>query len=157
MSETHRRPVSYIDKSRDYYAAHGYEKSYRWASYREVPFTGPTADLSNATVGVVTTTSQVGIALPNKVYAQAADPIPDAMFTADLAWDKDATHTNDVGTYLPLAALNRAASEGVLRADAPRFYGVPTEYSQRRTHADAEQILEWAQEDGIDVVLLVPL
>lgn len=157
MSESHRRTVSYIDKSREYYAAHGYEKPYMWASFPTVPFTGPRLELGDAKVGVVTTTFPVGTSMPKRAYAQASDPIPDAMFTADLSWDKDATHTNDVGTFLPLAALNIAAQSGLIGSVAPRFYGVPTEYSQRRSRADAEQVLQWATEDRVDVMLLVPL
>ena len=41
---------------------------------------------------------------------------------------------------------------------AERFYGVPTDYSHRRTsRRDAPQILEFAQEDELDAVILVPL
>ena len=158
--QTHRRVVSYIDKSREYYAAHGYERPYQWASYDEVPFvkwSTKDLDLSKATVGVVTTTFPAVFTAPKKVYAQASAPIPDAMFTKDLSWDKDATHTDDVGTFLPLAALNALADEGVIGKVSERFYGVPTEYSQRRTHADAEEIIAWAKEDGVDAMVLVPL
>jgi len=158
--QTHRQVVSYIDKSREYYAAHGYGAPYRWASYDTVAFT-PWADagldLSDAKIGVVTTTFPVGAPMPKQVYAQASSPIPDAMFTNDLSWDKDATHTDDVGTFLPLATLNELASNGIIGSVAERFYGVPTEYSQRRTHEDAEQIIAWAKEDSVDAMLLVPL
>ena len=37
--ETHRSFVSYIDRSREYYAAQGYPKAYAWPRYDEVPFT----------------------------------------------------------------------------------------------------------------------
>ena len=155
--QSHRRVVSYIDKSREYYAAHGYEKPYRWASYPTVPFHNIPGDLTAATVGFVTTSFPVGAPMPKKAYAQASNPAPEAMFTADLAWDKDATHTDDVGTFLPLAALNRLAKAGAIGQVAERFYGVPTEYSQRRTQADAEQVLAWAKEDNVDVMVLVPI
>jgi len=158
--QTHRRVVSYIDKSREYYAAHGYGKPYQWASYADVPFTtwGETGtDLSDAKVGVVTTTFPMVFTAPKKVYAQASAPIPDAMFTKDLSWDKDATHTNDVGTFLPIGVLNDLVAAGVIGGVSERFYGVPTEYSQRRTHADAQEIVDWAKEDGVDAMLLVPL
>ena len=158
--QTHRRVVSYIDKSREFYAAHGYGQPYQWASYDDVPFVKwPEAgrDLASATVGVVTTTFPAVFTAPKKVYAQASSPIPDAMFTKDLSWDKDATHTNDVGTFLPLAALNSLADDGVIGRVSDRFYGVPTEYSQRRTHADAAEIVAMAKEDGLDAMVLVPL
>ena len=143
--QTHRRVVSYIDKSREYYAAHGYEQPYRWASYDAVPFESWVGrDLADAKIGVVTTTFPLPFEKPKKVYAHASSPLPDAMWTQDLSWDKDATHTEDLGTFLPITALNNLADSGVIGSVADRFYGVPTEYSQRRTHADAEQIVEWA-------------
>lgn len=158
--QTHRRVVSYIDKSRTYYAAHGYEKPYAWASFDQVPFrpwSDLAKDLSEATIGVVTTTFPEVFTAPKKVYTQPSDPFPEAMFTKDLSWDKDATHTNDVGSFLPLAVLNQMAADGVIGSVAERFYGVPTEYSQRRTHADAAEIVAWAKEDGVDAMVLVPL
>lgn len=157
---THRHAVSYIDKSREYYAAHGYAQPYRWASYDDVPFvhwSDKEIDLSDARVGFVTTAFPSAESLPKKVYAQSTATTPSSMFTRDLSWHKQATHTDDVGTFLPLDVLHELASEGVIGAVGPRFYGVPTEYSQRRTHADAEQILAWALEDELDAVILVPL
>ena len=158
--QTHRRVVSYIDKSREFYAAHGYGKPYAWASYAEVPFakwSETRRELSDATVGVVTTTFPTVFTAPKTVYSQASSPTPDAMFTKDLSWDKDATHTDDVGSFLPLDVLRTLADEGVIGRLSDRFYGVPTEYSQRRTHADAESIVGWAKEDGVDIMVLVPL
>jgi len=157
---THRHAVSYIDKSREYYAAHGYEQPYRWASYDHVPFvrwSDLELDLSDARVGFVTTTYPSAESLPKQVYAQSTDITPESMFTRDLSWHKEETHTDDVGTFLPLDALNALAAEGAIGSVGPRFYGVPTEYSQRRTHADSEQILAWAQQDELDAVILVPL
>ena len=158
--QTHRRVVSYIDKSREFYAAHGYGKPYAWASFDHVPFvkwSDLDTPLSSAKVGVVTTTFPAVFTAPKTAYAQDSAPIPDEMFTKDLSWDKDATHTNDVGSFLPLAPLNQLAANGVIGSVSDRFYGVPTEYSQRRTHEDAEQVVEWAKEDGVDVMVLVPL
>lgn len=157
---THRHAVSYIDKSREYYAAHGYEQPYRWASYDNVPFVPWSErgiDLANARVSFVTTTFPSAESLPKRVYAQDASTTPSSMFTRDLSWHKEATHTDDVGTFMPLDVLNQLAGEGRIGSVGPRFYGVPTEYSQRRTHADAEQIVAWAREDELDAVILVPL
>lgn len=158
--QTHRRVVSYIDKSRDFYAAHGYETPYAWACFDDVPFRLwelLDRSLSDATIGVVTTAFPVGFDAPKSVYAQASSPIPEAMFTQDLSWDKQATHTDDVGTFLPLAALERLADQGVIGRASDHFYGVPTEYSQRRTHDDAARIIDWARDDGVDAMILVPL
>ena len=37
----HRSYLSYIDKSREYYGAHGYPQPYQWAYNHEVAFTPP--------------------------------------------------------------------------------------------------------------------
>lgn len=154
---THRSPVSYIDKSREYYAAHGYEHPYRWASNRDAPLTTLARPLREARVGVVTTTFPVGFAPPKRVYAEPSTPTPMAMFTKDLSWDKEATTTDDVGSFLPLDHLRAMADEGRIGSLSPRFYGLPTEYSQRRTGEDAAAIEAMVKEDDVDVVLLVPL
>ena len=160
IPRTHRRTVSYIDKSREYYAAQGYERPYEWASYPTVPFV-PWAswglDLANAKVGVVTTSFPVGAPMPKQVYAQASSPIPEGMFTNDLSWDKTATHTDDVGSFLPLGALDKLGADGVIGSVSARFYGVPTEYSKRRTAEAATRVVEWASADGVDAMVLVGL
>ena len=51
-----------------------------------------------------------------------------------------------------------ALAAGRLGSLSPRYYGVPTEYSQRRTiEQDAPAILELLRKDQVDVALLVPL
>ncbi len=45
---THRSFVSYIDRSREYYAAQGYDRPYAWAHHDDVPFT----PLAEAALGV---------------------------------------------------------------------------------------------------------
>ena len=156
VPRAYRRTVSYIDKSRTFYAAHGYETPYAWATFADVPFSEP-PPLSEATVGVVTTAFPVDYERPKKVQAQPSSPTPDAMFTADLSWDKDATHTDDVGSFLPLDALQALQAEGQIGAVSDRYYAIPTVYSQRRTNADAARIAAWCKEDGVDVLLLVPI
>jgi hypothetical protein len=158
-----RSYVSYIDKSREYYAANGYTTPYRWA-YDEgtPPFTPLPAPLASLRLGIVTTSFLPlpdGTPRPPKApYAAAVDTAPGAMFTQDLFWDKDATHTDDPESFLPLARLREQVDEGRVGALSPRFYGVPTDYSQRRTvEQDAPAILDFARADEIDVALLVPL
>ena len=80
------------------------------------------------------------------------------MFTNDLSWDKVATHTDDLGTFLPLEHLSGMAAEGRIGSASPRYYGIPTDYSQRRTReVDAPEIVAWCQDDDLDVAILVPL
>lgn len=158
--------VSYIDKSREYYLAQDYGNPYRWAYNRDVPFAALTKPLSECRVGVVTTTSlwtgenpdDLVDRPPKRAYAHPVEPLPERMFTMDLSWDKEATHTNDVGSFLPLNALRGFAAEGRIASLSPRFYGVPTEYSQRKTNTiDAPDVLRFCREDGVDVALLAPL
>lgn len=169
LDPAHRRYVSYIDKSREYYQAQGYQRAYRWAANVTAPFTPPTKPLSACTVGVVTTTSHhlddgddhspssSGPAPAKTTFAVPSDPPPSRMFTGDLFWHKEATTTDDVESFLPLRHLAALADAGRIAAVSDRYYGVPTEYSQRRTAADQEQIATWCAEDGVDVVLLIPL
>ena len=84
-------------------------------------------------------------------------PQPTRMFTEDLSWDKQATHTEDTESFLPLSSLQALSDDGVIGSLNGRFFGVPTEYSQRRTGLDADQVAEWCEQDGVDVALLVPL
>lgn len=153
---THRRALSYIDASREFYAAHGYERPYRWAVHDEVPFT-PLPDLTGANVAVVTTSFPLEAAQPKRTMAVASAPTPDAMFTDDLSWHKEATHTDDVNSFLPLDDLRAAAADGTIGRLNERFFCVPTLYSRRRTLEAAERVAEWCREDDVDLVLLVPL
>ncbi|MDE0906875.1 MAG: glycine/sarcosine/betaine reductase selenoprotein B family protein [SAR324 cluster bacterium] len=163
---SHRSFMSYIDKSREYYAAHGYDQPYQWPYHHEVPFVTLSKPLSECTVGVVSTASlpsraeQVAASFrpPKHPYAISANPIPESLYTQDVAWDKEATHTDDINTYLPLQRLQEFQQQGRIGKNSRRFYGAATTYSQRQTlETDAPEILAWCREDEVDVVLLVPL
>jgi hypothetical protein len=152
--------VKYIERSRDYYAAQGYDKPYRWAHYDEVPFAPLRKSLAQSTVAIVTT------AMPDATYTSRTRRLaicetakaPDAMYTREVAWDKEATHTDDLGSYFPLAALQEQASAGRIGRIAPHYYCVPTTYSQRQTiEQDAPRIVAQCGRDEVDVALLVPL
>jgi hypothetical protein len=166
--ETHRSFVSYIDRSREYYAAQGYTKAYAWPRYDEVPFTPLRRPLAQCRVGLVTTAGKphvkvkidvLGLGLEaRKLYAEPTSPPPTRLFTDDLGWDKRATHTEDIGSFLPLSRLSEHATDGRIGSVSPRFYGVPTDYSQSRTlQRHAPQILEWCREDAVDAVFLSAL
>ena len=164
-----RRPyrsfISYIDKSREYYAMQGYAQPYTWAYYENVPFSPLKKPLSECRIGLITTAANVDIGADVKglmknrdAYAVPADPAPARLFTTHLFWDKDATHTDDVESFLPLGRLSEFAASGRIGSVSPRFYGVPTDYSQGRTRLkDAPKILEWVREDIVDAVLLSAL
>jgi hypothetical protein len=155
--------VSYIDKSREYYLASGYNNPYRWAGHRDVPFARLQTPLSECRVGLVTTASVVDgdpepFSVPRVVFSAPVEPVPERLYTEHRFWDKEATHTNDVESFAPIRRLQEAAAAGRIGSLSPRFYGVPTEYSQRKTiEVDAPEVLRLMREDGVDVALLVPL
>ena len=163
---THRSFISYIDRTREYYAAQGYEKPYRWAHHSTVPFARLTRPLAESRVTVVTTASpfvgqeaREGVLRGGKqVWSGETGTTPDRLYTDDLAWDKECTHTDDVESFLPLGALRSLIGERRIGSLAKRFHGVPTDYSQRRTlDEDAPEILRLCREDGVDIALFAPL
>lgn len=162
---SHRSFVSYIDRSREYYAAQGYSKPYAWPHYDEVPFTPLAKPLARCRIGLVTTAGKPKPTEPmaamlyrREMYAEPAVPPPAALYTDDLFWDKQATHTRDVDSFLPVGRLAEYAQSGRIGSASPRFYGVPTDYSQARTiDLYGPQILKWCRDDGVDAVVLFAL
>jgi D-proline reductase (dithiol) PrdB len=94
---------------------------------------------------------------PKQPYAAPSDPMPENLNTNDVSWDKEATDMDDLGSYLPLETLKGKISEKKVGSVSKRFYGIPTDYSQRRTLEDANQILNWCRDDDVDALLLVPV
>lgn len=156
MRRSHRRFVSYIDKSRAYYAAQGYEKLYEWASNDDAPFAPLSKPLSQCRVGVITTASLAAVGEREQYFAPSS-PTPDSLVTDHLFWHKGATHTNDLGSYLPLDHLRTLVGEGVIDSVGPRLAGAPTLYSHRLTDRNAATIAEVFVEDEVDLALLIPL
>lgn len=156
VAHSHRTFVSYIDKSRSYYAAQGYEQPYRWASNSSTPFAPFVKPLSECRVGLVTTTKRTADD-PLEPYSAPSDPQPATMATDQLFWHKDATTTKDVGSFLPLDHLRSLVHDGVIGSLSPRFAGSPTLYSQRRTVTRADHVLDTFREDGVDLAVLIPL
>jgi hypothetical protein len=166
VTTTRRTFLSYIDRTREYYEAQGYSQPYAWARHTSAPFTRLPKPLAACRVGLITTASPWhdqqavdGVLRGAKqVYSHPSDPPPERLYTDDLSWDKESTHTDDVPSFLPLAQLEAFATEGRIAAAPARFHGVPTDYSQRRTlEKDAPELHRRLREDGADVVLLVPL
>ncbi len=163
---THRTFVSYIDRTREFYQAQGYSRAYQWAHFADVPFASLAKPLAQCRATVVTTASPIpeqplveGVLRGDKqVWSGATEKRPESLYTADLAWDKGATHTEDIHSFLPIARLEEFVASGRIGSLAARFHGVPTDYSQRRTREDdAPEILRRCREDGVDIALLVPL
>jgi len=157
--------VSYIDKSREYYRAIGYANPYRWAYHQDAPFHLPGKPLRECRVGLITTASLIEpgevpppFTVPGPVFTAPVDPLPTTFYTNHRAWDKEATHTRDLDSYFPIHRLQEFAAAGRIGSLSPRFYGAPTEYSQRKTmESDAPAILELLREDRVDASILVAL
>ena len=153
-------PVGYMERSRLYYEAQGFEKAYRWATFDDVPFTPLTKPLSECRLGIVTTSATYA---RTSMDTRAVDtgttmPPPERLFADDLSWDKKATHLEDRESYFPILQLERAVDDGRLGSVSPRFYCVPTSYSHRESLTeDGPKIRELCREDDVDIALLVPL
>ena len=151
-------PVPYMERTRHYYRALGYTTDYRWATFDHVPFTPPAKSLSKLRVALVTTASPANFDGVKRVWSGAVSPPPEKLFTDNVAWDKESTHTNDRASFLPIETASDLAAEGMFAGLTSRFHGVPTEYSQRKTKAeDAPEILARVREDGAEAAILCPL
>jgi hypothetical protein len=159
MTET----VRYMQRTRDYYRALGYPSDYVWSRFDTVPFAPLTKSLSEVRIGLVTTASPLDrgnrdASGKRQVWSDAVSPAPAKLFTDNVAWDKESTHTDDRASFLPIEAVQHWAAEGLVGGVAARFHGVPTEYSQRKTmEIDAPQVLARLRADGADAALLSPL
>ena len=151
-------PVRYIERTREYYRALGYAKDYVWAQHDEVPFVRLAKPLSASRIALITTASPADFRGIKQVWSGPVSPPPARLFTANLAWDKESTHTDDRESFLPIEAASKLAAEGVFAGLTARFHGVPTEYSQRKTtEEDAPQVLRRLRDDGADAAILCPL
>jgi hypothetical protein len=154
--------VRYMDRTRDYYRAQGFDEAYRWAHHDDVPFTRLAKPITECVVTLITTAGEMWAGDSEKsptpaVFAMSSLRPPSQLYTANRSWDKGATHTDDLDSYFPVHRLQELAAAGRFKL-APRCYGVPTEYSQRATREeDAPQVLALCREDHVDAAILVPL
>ena len=156
-------PIRYIERTRHYYRALGYANDYVWAHFADVPFAPLAKPLAEARIALIITAGPPGgykrddrgqrHIWSGDVTAPPAEPD-----TANLAWDKQTTHTKDRGCFLPIEVAGELAAEGRFAGLAAHFHGVPTEYSHRKTLTeDAPQVLEQLRADGADAAILCPL
>ena len=154
------QPVPYMERSRLYYEAQGFGRAYAWAQFDDAPFAPMPKPLAESKLVLITTAALYDRQASDPRYVASAPliPPPRRLYANDLAWDKDATHMEDRGSYFPVAPLLAAREDGRIGDLAERFHCVPTDYSKRRTRAvDAPEILKRCREDAADVALLVPL
>ncbi len=161
--------VRYIDKTREYYLAEGYEKPYHWAHFDDVPFTPLVKPLAESRIALAST-SDVAVRAENdeqdpthsllvgNVYSIPSDTPLDKLYSRQEAYDRYATHIDDVNSYFPITRLYELVEEGRIGSVAPRAHGVYTSYSHRRTmEHDGPEVLRRCREDGVDVALLTPV
>jgi D-proline reductase (dithiol) PrdB len=152
--------IRYMERTRKFYRAQGYESDYVWAHFPTTPFMQPTKPLQESRVVAITTSMpNTEIGRSNRsVYSNPINPHPQSMYTEELSWDKKATHTNDIASFLPLEQLEILAAEGFIGSVSPRFHCLPTEFSQKTTlEKDAPEILARCKKDKADLAILVPL
>jgi len=163
-------PVPYMARTREYYQAIGYTTPYRWAHYVDAPFQPLRKPLDQSRVTIVTTAAPFDPAKgdqgPGAKYNGGAKFYSvydgDTSETHDLrishiAYDRVHTSAEDSGTWFPLPQLKRLAREKRIGEVAPRFFGAPTNRSQRVTiETDAPEILARCRADQVDAAVLVP-
>jgi D-proline reductase (dithiol) PrdB len=147
-----------MSSTRDYYRALGYKSDYVWATFSEVPFAKLAKPLAKARIALITTASPIDFDGAKRVWSGDVSDPPTSLYTDNVAWDKESTHTKDRESFLPIDAAKKLATEGLFAGLTARFHGVPTEYSQRKTREeDAPEVVKRIQEDGADAAVLCPL
>ena len=148
-------PITYMQRTRDYYLALGYDNPYRWAQYAEVPFAPLKVALSKARIGLVTTAAPFqpdkGDQGPGAPYNSAAKfyrvyssdtRAPADLRISHIGYDRIHTTATDPRCWFPLDAMKAAAARGRIGAIGPRFHGLPTNRSQATTiEVDAPEIV----------------
>ena len=168
--ESDNDPIPYIERTRAYYLALGYDNPYEWAAFDAPPFTPLPKALERMTVGLVVTAAphkpDAGDQGPGAPYNAAAkffdvwtmpsDDMPE-LFISHIAIDRDHTTAEDPGTYFPLEALRASLGEGQIGAIAPLVFGFPTNRSQRTNlETDAPRLLSVMAKAGCEAAILVP-
>jgi D-proline reductase (dithiol) PrdB len=166
----HDAPIPYMERTRTYYQALGYDKPYEWAHNANVPFKPLEKPLFRCRLTIVTTAAPYqpdkGDQGPGAPYNAAAKfytvyshgTAEDCdLRISHVAIDRKHTTAADPMSYFPLVGLRRMAKEGKIGSVGPRFFGLPTNRSHRSTlETDCPKILSYCKDDGVDAVILVP-
>ena len=106
-------PIKYMDRTRHYYRALGYAQDYIWATFDDVPFSPPSKPLSEMYIVLITTASPLDFDGDKRVWSGHVSPPPPKLFTDNVAWDKEFTHTQFTGPVFsllkPLRSWHRKA------------------------------------------------
>lgn len=163
-------PISYIQRTANYYLGLGYNNPYQWACFDDVPFIHPEKPLKDMSVAIVTTAAPYqlnkGDQGPGAAYNAAAKfhevyrlpvmPEPDLRIS-HIAIDRVHTHAADKNTYLPLTCLRQAAERKQIGTLTPFIYGFPTNRSQRTNREqDCPKLVNQLLADGAEALIMVP-
>jgi hypothetical protein len=163
-------PIPYLRRIREYYEALGYGPPYEWAHYADVPFRPLAKPLNRSRVALIVTAAPYqpdkGDQGPGAPYNAVAKfytvysgdtAVPHDLRISHLAIDRKHTTAEDSGTYFPLPALRDLAPSDRIGSLAPRFHGLPTNRSRRRTlEVDCAEIVARCKADAVDAAILVP-
>ena len=116
-------PVPYIERTRQYYRALGYANDYVWAHHDDVPFARLPKPLAECRLALITTANPAGYSGKRQAWSGEIDPAPAALHTADLAWDKESTHTDDRGSFLPIEVATELAKRRTERLGPDSIVG----------------------------------
>jgi D-proline reductase (dithiol) PrdB len=165
----HDVPIRYLHRISTYYQALGYGKPYEWAHFADVPFTPLAKPLADSRVALITTAAPFqpdkgdqGPGAPYnaaakfyRVYTDSTDNEPD-LRVSHIGIDRKHTTAKDINTWFPLKQLKRTDEAGRIGSITPRFYGAPTNRSQRTTvDQDCAELLEALRADKADVAVIV--
>lgn len=163
-------PISYIERTRAYYLALGYDNPYQWAAFDKPAFAPLKKPISKSRIGLVVTAAPFhpdagdqGPGAPYNggakffdVWALPVDPMP-ALYISHIAIDRDHTTAEDEGSYFPLNMLKKHQEEGLIGSIAANVFGFPTNRSQRTNlEKDAPALLRLLKEAGCDAAVFVP-
>ena len=169
FTEEYDVAIPYMQRTRDYYVALGYDNPYRWASFAEVPFAPLATQLSRARIGLITTAAPyqpgVGDQGPGAPYNAAAkfytvysgdSAVDHDLRISHVAIDRAHTTAEDSNTWFPLPELRRCAAAGRIGEVAARFHGAPTNRSHRTTlETDCPELLARCRADAAEAAILV--
>ncbi|MEZ5763697.1 MAG: glycine/sarcosine/betaine reductase selenoprotein B family protein [Xanthobacteraceae bacterium] len=154
--------IPYMQRTRNYYRALGYNNDYVWAHHSETPFTRPAKPLRDLRVALISTAGPADDSNRDErnrrqVWSGEVASNPRSFIT-DMAWDRESTHTDDRETFLPIDAVKRLVAEGFVGNLATRFHGAATDYSHQKTNeTDAPEILRRLRDEKVDAALLTAL
>ena len=118
--------IRYIERTKAYYRAQGFEHDYQWARNTHTPLSKPAKPLTSARITLVTT-AVVEPGIPKPIRTAKSYQFSDApahFDTAEVSWDKVTTHTNDRESYFPLRGAQRPGCRRRHRISCPEvpFY-----------------------------------